>query len=225
MTPVDLRHLMHENNLSSGRIARALGVGRSQVSRWRTGERPIPRHHLQQLQDIFAGRIAIPAPLPAEAWSVRRDGVAARGVGRQRGPRRPQQRAVTAGYVRIAQPTLRVTKPSRIRAAAPQPRAPQQSLSLAPLAAVLDSWIARLQAAAAPTQPAPQVTGPAAAPHAVSFYLSSRPSPAAARLTYTEPQPAPWPDTLCDWRSPAGGRCARPRTAMPGSTRCVMHGG
>jgi hypothetical protein len=48
MTPETLCHLMWVNRLSSGQIAAALGLSnRSHVSRWRTGERPIPRYHLK----------------------------------------------------------------------------------------------------------------------------------------------------------------------------------
>jgi len=86
MTPETLCHLMWVSRLSSGQIAVALGLSnRSHVSRWRTGERPIPEYHLAALEEIFAGRRAVPESPQAVAWKARRDELTARRA--QRKPR------------------------------------------------------------------------------------------------------------------------------------------
>lgn len=53
MTPKELRSLMARTRTTSGRIATALGISGQQVRRWRTGTRPIPKHHLPAIEKIL----------------------------------------------------------------------------------------------------------------------------------------------------------------------------
>jgi hypothetical protein len=202
MTPRAICHLMWANRLSSGQIAAALGIGRSQVSRWRTGERPIPQYYLQPLEEIFAGRRAVPESPQAGAWNARRHELAARLAQRKRRSGRRQ----VWGPARI-----RIVDPAAI--AAPRVRTKPERKHKKGTVADLLSMIPALR---------PMPARPSRSSQAIP--ASPGQQPHVPRLPYAEPaQPRSGPMVsfvVCAWVGPEG-RCSG-QTA-PTMLYCAQH--
>ena len=130
---------MRYAGLSSARLASALGVNRSQIVRWRTGDRPVPPHHLPQLREILGGRRTIPGAPPETTWS--------------------EQQHLFPLSARASHPVEKMRSASANHSSRPQRQPPRvlATVSLMPIAnsatAFLNNWAMRIQPAPTPVSP------------------------------------------------------------------------
>ncbi|MGA8669279.1 MAG: hypothetical protein WB679_05360 [Terracidiphilus sp.] len=201
---------MARTRLSCLMLAPELGIAHQQISKWRTGTRPIPAHHLLRLEELFRARGAAdrvpprvdPAAIPPAPIS-RRISVAQHKPepALAKGPA-PAKAGAEAKAEAAEAPTSFFTALNRLLAPLTQ---------MAPTATTPD----RPRSSTSQARPAPRTLPPAIAPQAHAVLTVAAPTPASPPLSRGQAR--------CAWAGtgPLNPPCGQ--LAAPGSRYCAEH--